>query len=1126
MKRLAPLRSISILSTLFLSFGIGSPELVAREMQLVGSPALSPDGSEIAFSFAGDIWTVPVAGGIARRLTIHPANESTPAYSPDGKQIAYVSDRTGDRQVFLQPTSGGPPRQISFHSEGYLIEEWSPDGASLLTLGQRDHHWKRPQRLISLNTEKRSAEAIVFDAYAQQGRWSPDGTQMLFCREGTQWWRKGYVGSQASQIWLYDTASKEFTQLLNDPRGSRSPLWKPDGLGFYFVGAESGSFNLHVYDFASKETRQLTHFEDDSVVMPCISRDGKTIVFRHLFDLYSWQPEGKKTPVKITISASGDDPRDETIRRTLTTANNVAFTPDGLEIVFAAGGNLWAMDTVLREPVPVTQGVTQCTEPVLIYEGKTLLFLREVEGQVDLYQAKPSEPGRYWWQNSDFEIKRLSNDGDTESNLQKSPDGEHIAVAKKPGGLWLFKLDGTPVRKLVSGFDVPDYQFSPDGRWIVYSQEDDDFNDEVWILPTDGSRPPFNLSRHPDDDVSPVWSPDGKRIAFVSRREGDEADIYYVFLKAAEDELSARDKKLKEALEKLQKARPSTAASTNSNPQTSTSSTNSDSSSDKVAAGAPKNEDQSASSEKSVLSKTKSNLPQVEIDFENLHERLHRVSIPNTREGGLFWLPDGKTLAFSASINGASGTYAIIVNENLTPKRLSTETGNLIQSFTSKDKVGWLSAGKPGTLSVKGPTESYSFSVKEEFTIGDRFQAGFDVAWRLMSDHWYDENFGNRNWPEIRRKYRDAAAAAPDESAFTEVVQLMLGELNGSHLGFYSNKLTAANSRPAWSSVTPHLGLRFETSFKGPGLKVRDTILAGPAERAESRILPQEIVLSIDGHAVDPALDLTQILNGELNRDIALLVRSVEGTERNVTIRPTTYSSVRSRLYGQFESETAKKVEELSDGKLGYIHIQGMNMASFLVFERQLYNVGYGKEGLIIDVRENGGGSTSDHLLTILTQPQHAITVPRGGGPGYPQDRKIYATWNKPIVVLCNQNSFSNAEIFSHAIKTLKRGRVVGVTTAGGVISTGAASVMDLGTIRQPFRGWYLLDGEDMELNGARPHFELWPQPGELPQGKDVQLVKAIEVLQKDVKRAQRRTSPALRKATEKFKTIENEGSQ
>ena len=166
-------------------------------------------------------------------------------------------------------------------------------------------------------------------------------------------------------------------------------------------------------------------------------------------------------------------------------------------------------------------------------------------------------------------------------------------------------------------------------------------------------------------------------------------------------------------------------------------------------------------------------------------------------------------------------------------------------------------------------------------------------------------------------------------------------------------------------------------------------------------------------------------------------------------------------------------------------------------------------------MRENGGGFTTDHLLTILTQPRHAITVPRGGGRGYPQDRKVYASWHKPIVVLCNQNSYSNAEIFSHAIKQLKRGKVVGVTTAGGVISTGGTNIMDLGFLRMPFRGWYLLGtGEDMELHGAEPHIQIWPKPGDWPAGRDEQLRRAVGVLKRDVAKYNARKQPDLLKAS------------
>jgi len=257
------------------------------------------------------------------------------------------------------------------------------------------------------------------------------------------------------------------------------------------------------------------------------------------------------------------------------------------------------------------------------------------------------------------------------------------------------------------------------------------------------------------------------------------------------------------------------------------------------------------------------------------------------------------------------------------------------------------------------------------------------------------------------------------------------------------------------------------------------------------------------------------VLNGPLDRDIHLSVQSAAAERREVVLRPISYGAIRSLLYEKWIRDNRIKVREASDGTLGYVHIRGMNWPSFQKLERELYAEGAGKKGLVIDVRNNGGGFTTDHLLTILCQPAHAITVPRGGGPGYPEDRRVYATWSKPITVLCNQNSFSNAEIFSHAVKALNRGRLVGVPTAGGVISTGGTQIMDVGFLRLPFRGWFVLGtGEDMELNGAMPDYIVWNEPA----GKDAQLDKAIEVLLEDVKAWKSRPTPALRKSSERIR--------
>ncbi|HLJ97928.1 MAG TPA: S41 family peptidase [Gemmataceae bacterium] len=1149
----------------------------AREtIHLANHPALSPEGATLAFDWNGDIWTVPSAGGVARPLTAHPSRDQEPKFSPDGKEIAFISDREGSAQVFIMPAEGGVPRQVTFHTAGYTLQEWCSKGTQLLVSCTRDHFWRHGERFFTIDATQRKADALLFDDYGRDGSLSPDGRRLLFTREGPAWWRKGYHGSQASQIWLYDRDKKSFTKVLDDDRGCLWPLWKPDGTGFYYVGdkAKVGCCNLLEHDLETGRDRPLTAFQDDSVVFPCVSRDGSTIVFRHLFDLYRLRPGSDEAPRKIELLAATDRPRERTERRTLQSATQVAFTGDGLEMALIAGGDLWVMDTELREPRRVTATAEEEKFPLFAPDGDSLLFISDMKGQSDIWKAERADKQKPWFLNDSFRLTRLTEDGEAKSALTFSPDGSSIAYVRGRGELWVADADGRNARKVIPGWSLLEYDWSPDGKWLVYALDDDDFNRDIWIVPLDGSRKPYNVSRHPDNDHNPVWSPDGKAIAFTGRRNGRDMAIHYVYLRA-EDEIDTRERTVQRALEKLSKARsPGSRRAAADNGAARETESSDPTRADRAAAG-PR----------------KASVPAVVIDFDRLHERVRHVVLQDPtgaggpsletpgRSLGLFWSPDSKKLAFTATIDGRRGTYSISIPDDLKPKLLTSQTGTQPRWLKPGTQIVWLgSSGIPASIALgpggtpRGGTEpaaatpaatrgggggrgrgrgpatpapmpapaaaadpdsaaaggGYSFTALQEVDLAKRRVAAFELCWRTMRDRWYDDRLGNRDWDAIRHKYTAMAAEAVDSEAFATVVQLMLGELNGSHLGFTPGAVRggagrrgggnpAPESGPGWRATTAHLGVRFREDDPGPGLKIRDVLPNGPADQNRSRLKAGEVILSIDGTPVDPSMDLTTVLNGPQDRDVRLNVRGDDGKERDVLLRPISYTAARTLLYEAWLLNNRAKVEAASQGTLGYLHISAMSMPSFHRFEEELYSVGAGKEGLVIDVRENGGGSTADHLLTALTQPVHAITVPRGGGPGYPGDRKVYTTWNKPIVVLCNQNSFSNAEIFSHAIKTLKRGPLVGVPTAGGVVSTGSATIMDVGTLRLPFRGWFIVDsGEDMELNGAVPDYIVWPQPGEAAQGKDAQLTKAVDVLLAEVKAWKDRPKPALRKATQR----------
>lgn len=1090
-------------------------------VQMANDPCLSPDGKILAFRWANEIWTVPTEGGEAKRLTNHPAADGQPRFSPDGNQIAFVSDRSGSDQIYVMPAEGGVPEQKTFHSEGYSLADWYPDGNSVLAIGQRDHFWRGAQRMMQIDFTKRSAEKILLDDYASQAVLSPDGTKVLFVREGERWWRKGYRGERASQIWLLDLKTNETSELLHEGYECMWPLWMPNGNGFYFTKGDDTGFDLWRYRFAKDEKpmkqKQLAGFDDDSIVKPCISRDGSTIVFRHLFDLYAFTPSEKGGPRKLAITISADTGlADDNLQTNLSRADDVAFTEDGLEIAFTAGGDLWLMDTELREPIRATKSDGQESDLVFAPDGKSLWFTRAIDGQLDIWKLEPKSKDSFWWQQKEFIETQITFTPGSESDLRFTPDGKKLLFQRSRGDLLAMDLESKESTVLVNGFSELDYSLSPDGRWIAYAMQDDDFNSEIWLMPIDKSQPPENVSRHPDNDRNPVFSPDGKLLAFTGRRVGEESDVYYVYLQEEYDEKTTRDRKLEKAIETMKKRKPSDPRTTPTEKLDKSNETN-------KATEKPSDDNES----KQVAKGREEAAKPIKIDLKGIHDRLRRINLPDTFEGSLIFSPDGKKLAFSASIDGKSGWYSVEFPDKLQPKLMSSTVLSKARWPKAANGILGLSRGSPTKLEGGEKQIDYSFSVRHERSRSGRLREGFNAAWQAMFNIWYDPAMGNHNWDSIRRKYVDAASRAYDERGLAEIIELMLGELNGSHLGFTPG-MADPDTDPLPSTgrsfkTTVHLGVRFESKYPGPGLKIRDVLRNGPGDLETSKLRAGDIVLSIDGQKVDPAADLTELLNGPLDRDIKLVVQRPgdkpnETSEIMVTLRPISYLRARNLLYDDWVEHNRRMVEKLSENKLGYLHIRAMDNSSFIEFERQLYNVGYGRQGLVIDVRDNGGGSTTDHLLTSLTQPRHAITIPRDGGTGYPHDRMIYATWSKPIVVLCNQNSYSNAEIFSHAIKALGRGKLVGVRTAGGVVSTGVARVTDIGVLRAPFRGWFsIVDGRDMELNGAVPDYVVWPLPGEMPSGVDRQLEQAVKVLQEEV--AHTPSPPKPKYATEERKS-------
>jgi tricorn protease len=351
---------------------------------------------------------------------------------------------------------------------------------------------------------------------------------------------------------------------------------------------------------------------------------------------------------------------------------------------------------------------------------------------------------------------------------------------------------------------------------------------------------------------------------------------------------------------------------------------------------------------------------------------------------------------------------------------------------------------------------------------------------------------------------------------------MLLGELNASHLSFIETSTSQKEWRQAWKSRswnvrTGHTGLIFDEKAGGPGLLVKHVVTGGPAEQTADHICVGERVTAINGVEVSSDMAWFRPLTGRYPRVDELTVMATNGSVRTVTIQTISYTEARELINEESIDAHNREVKSLSGKRLGYLHIARMQWEDLYRFEQEVFARGFGKDGLVIDVRSNPGGFVADRLLEILCHPQHAITVPRDGKISYPIGYLGKAVWNKPIVVLSDQYTGSNGEIFCHAIKTLKRGKLVGEPTQGAVISTPRVNILDMGSLAIPDRGWYVkTDGEDMELNGAVPDLIVHRSPADVNAGRDPQLKKGVEVLLDEINEAARHPLPKLIKARER----------
>ncbi|MCX7875156.1 MAG: S41 family peptidase [Melioribacteraceae bacterium] len=1070
----------------------------AQNDLLLRFPSLNNNGSLITFSYQGDIWTVPSTGGKATRLTIHEAYEAYPKFSPDGKQIAFSGNRYGNNDIFVLPTEGGTPKRLTYHSAQDNISSWTNDNDILFSTNREFNQIERPSEVYSISsnggTEFRILDAVGFEPVA-----SPDGRFIAFVRgDINPVFREEYRGPSNRDIWLFDTKTKTYSKLVNFETNDINPQWS-DSRTLFFLSSNSGKYNIYKIKIDDNgktigKPEQLTNYKDHSIRYLSVSGDGSTLVFEREKNLFI-SKTSDINPKEVDIKISTDDRFDPTEFKTFTNnLNEYSISPNGKYIAFVVRGEVFVKEADKEKSRSVNLSNSPYRDNNVVWMNDTILIFTSdrYDNNFELFMVKSSDKQQpNLFKSLKHEIIRITKTEEDETDPIISNDGKKIAYIKGKDTKQLIVADLSQDGKLSNEKILTDswatpngVKWSPDDKWLAYSMEDLYFNEEVYIHSSDNSQKPVNVSMHPRGDSNPFWSADGSKLGFLSSRSGNNSitgglsftrDVWFVWLKKEDWEKTKSDWEEKEP---VKEPAPST----------------------------EKKDDKSKDAKKD-----EPKVKQIKIDFENIHERLVQITNFSGDESNVIISKDGETFFYignSSTAKGGRDLYSIKWDgkdlKELT--KGGSNPNNLLMDKEGKYLYYTKTGGSLTRFEIKtDKSEALPYSAKMKIDYTEERKQIFDEAWRTIRDGFYDPQFHGKNWNTLKKKYEELCLIASTPNDFRDMFNNMLGELNASHMGF-----TAAERGETQKEATGLLGAELIPIKEG--MKIQRVIPNSPADKSTSKLNEGEIIISIDGNLYNQTENFYKYLTNKVDEKVLLVVKGKDGKEREVTIRPT--NELRELLYQEWVANRKKLVDKYSNMKLGYIHIQGMNYPSFENFERELTAAGNGKDGLVIDVRYNGGGSTTDYLMTILNYKQHAYTIPRGASNNLEKDklkfrnyyptgeRLVFAAWLKPSIALCNEGSYSNAEIFSHAYKTLGIGKLVGYPTNGSVISTGGKQLIDGSFVRLPFRGWFTKSTDkNQELGPAVPDIIVENSVNWMASGEDEQLKKACEELLKQIEK-------------------------
>lgn len=1041
--------------------------------------AISPDGNTIAFTFRGDIYTVPYTGGQATRLTTVDAYDSSPVWSPDGKQIAFSSNRNGSTDIFIVDANGGQPRRLTTHSGSETPLAFAGD--KIIFTGNIMPSQKaingyvfpqlytvpvsggRPELLLSLPAISLSVDNNGRILYTDK-----KGYEDKF--------RKHEQSSGTSDVWLVEGAlsgKPVFRQLTHTPYHSVNPQWG-GGNSFYYVSEADSTLNVYAASLDGTTPRQLTHFTKHPVRTLSVAQNGN-MAFSQNGEIYTMTAGSEPVKLPVTIVADNGEQTEKPVAYTRT--SRMALAPAGDEVALVVRGDIFTTPADYSTTRRITATPGQERTVSFSPDGRFMVYDSERDGRWQLYKAEigKKDPS-FTYAETITETPLNTGEGDAFQPVI-SPDGKKVAFLRNRTTLCVLDLQSGKTTVVMPGqyaYSYTDgdlsYSWHPDSEWILfngYIGKGGWNNSDVAAISADGKEI-VNLTESGYSDGNARWTPDGRGVLYESDRNGyrshgswgSQTDVFVMWLDPDAYEKFNRSKEdiaLDETMEKMAK---------------------------KEAKANDKKD--SKGKGKKAKAEAKKEAKKAPLDFANRHDR-RQLLTPNSSSLGDFWLnPKGDKLYYVTSFDDDGDLWVMDLKEQK-PKMLKKGWGygRLLPDSASK-KLYTVANGAIKSYNLgSGDVKSIDFRAKSSLNAPAEREYMFDHMKSLVQNKFYDKNIHGIDWNGYTEEYGRFLPYINNRYDFAELLSEVLGELNASHTGGRAY----GSSSPL--TATAYLGAFFDPEYRGDGLRISEVIARGPLFN-KKEIVPGTIITAIDGQPVKAGEDYFPLLAGKAGSKTRLSVTLPSGEQKTITVKPISQGANNALLRDRWVARNQAIVDSLSGGRIGYVSIQGMDSPSF----REVYEQALGKyrncDALIVDTRYNGGGWLHNDVALLLSGKKYVDYSPRGQYIG----SDPFSQWTKPSVMLINECNYSDAHGTPYTYKTLGIGKLVGAPVPGTMTAVWWETQVDPSIIFGVPQVTSLdRNGKPLENQQLNPDILIYNQPADVLNGIDAQLAAAVKAL-------------------------------